>query len=95
MPKRKGLGRDIAKSLEIMDDLLKGLRKLSDAPIKQGLQTNNAYDEKFGKMINESKEQALALANNLEDLRDAVKKIKPNKNSRYGAQRVVANFLGK
>jgi hypothetical protein len=92
MPKRKGLGKEVAKSIETMDKLLSCLRDFSKAPVKKGLQINKASDDKAVKMVSDAKEKAFALSQTVEDLRDLLKGIKTNKNSRF-AHRVVRNFL--
>lgn len=93
MPKKKGLGRDVTKSLEIMDDTLKILKKFSDMPLKRGLQSNKVLDDKLSKIINSSREKTSILINDIEDLTEAIKTIKTNQNSRFASQRVVQNFI--
>jgi len=92
MPKKKGLGRDVNKSIEVMDDLLDCLKKFHSLPIKRGLHSNGIVDEKFGKMVNEAKEKAFAVSIAVEDLIDQVKGAKPAANKRF-ACRVVSKFL--
>jgi len=95
MPKKKGLGKNINKSLEVMDELMGCLKKFSGIPakLKKGL-PDKACDEKMVKMINEAKDRATSLESQLEDLENAIKGVKPNKNSRF-ASRVVSKFLEK
>jgi dihydroorotate dehydrogenase len=92
MPKKKGLGANIEKSLSAMDDLLKALKKFTNMPIKKGL-TENSIDEKdINKAVNDSMVEASSLINKIEDLQSVVKGIKPKGNSRF-ANRVVTRFL--
>jgi len=92
MPRKKGLGANIEKSLIIMDDLLKALKKLSKMPIKKGLATNGIRDKDITKIVNESLVDASSLMNKIEDLQVIIKDIKPKGNSRF-ANRVVTRFL--
>jgi len=93
MPKKKGLGRDINKSVEVMDGLLGNLREFSEIPIKRGLQSNGFSDEKLVKMINDASEKAHTLYIIIGDLKDAVSALKINKNSRFATQRVIERFI--
>jgi hypothetical protein len=92
MPKKKGLGRDVTKSIEDMDELLVSLKKFHSIPIKRGLHSNGIVDDKFGKMVNDTKEKAFALSIAIEDLIDQVKGAKPAANKRW-ASCVVSKFL--
>lgn len=93
MPKRKGLGRDVNKSLEIMEDLYGSLKSFCDMPLKKGLSSNKVDNPDLNKTIQESKAKAFELRELVDDLKNHVKKIKvDDKNSRF-ASKVVANFL--
>jgi len=92
MPKKQGLGRDVEKSMEIMDKLSECLKDFTGMPLKKGLQSNKIADEKLVKVINEASEKAMSLKNSIEDIKDQVKSTKPPKNSRF-ASRVVKRFL--
>ena len=92
MPKKKGLGRDVTKSLETMDQLMASLKEFSHMPLKKGLHSNKVSDEKLGKMINDASQKAFELMTEVEDLKDQVKGIKTNLNSRF-ASRVIARYL--
>lgn len=92
MPKKKGLGRDVNKSVEVMDELLDCLGKFHTIPIKRGLQSSGMMDDKFSKAVNEAKEKAYALNIVIEDLLNQVKGAKPASNKRF-ASRVVSKFL--
>lgn len=92
MPKKKGLGRDINKSLEIIDNLLDSLRHFSKIPLKKGLNSNKVNDKDLVKNINDAREKAYGLSLLIEDLKDSVKGIKTDRNSRF-ASRVVQNFI--
>jgi hypothetical protein len=93
MPKKRGLGRDVNKSIEVMDDLLDCLKKFHSAPIKRGLHSNGILDDKFGRTVNETKEKAYSLSIVLEDLCDQVKGAKPASNKRFACNRIVSKFL--
>ncbi|HMB17532.1 MAG TPA: hypothetical protein VKO61_01330 [Candidatus Paceibacterota bacterium] len=96
MPKKKGLGKDCEKSLKVMGSLLDALESFSDnskTPLKRGLKQNDALDKDISRLINDSREKASVLKNQIEDIIDSVKSIDTNKNSRFASKRVVANFL--
>lgn len=103
MPKMKGLGQNIYKSIDKMDDLLVVLDKFSKAPMKQGLKDNKIEDnDPLYKMVNEAKEKSVILTNLIEDLKDSMKSIKRPSDSRFGlgpmrrkASNVVLKFLEK
>jgi hypothetical protein len=94
MAKKDGLGRDVTKSLEIMDELLESLKKFAHMPLKEGLASNNVADddEKLTKLINEASEEAFALINKIKDMKHKIGGLKVSVNSRF-AHQVVANFL--
>lgn len=92
MSKKKGLGREINKSLEVMDDLLKALKNFINMPIKKGLASNSIEDKDINKIVNESLVEASSLINKIEDLENTIKNIKPKSNSRF-ASRVVIRFI--
>jgi hypothetical protein len=92
MPRKKSLGRDLDKSLELMDKLSGLLYDFTNMPLKKGLHTNRISDEKLVKVINEASEKALSLKNGIEDIKDQIKVMKPPKNSRF-ASRVVKRFI--
>lgn len=99
MPRKKGLGRAVEKSLDEIDQLIKDLEKfstktcrvilkknISSSPIERD-QRNNLL-----KMINESSEIAMSLSNKMDDIRDTINESKPKGNSRF-ARNVVSRFL--
>jgi hypothetical protein len=88
----KELGRDVSKSLEIMDKLSDDLKEFSNMPLKKGLQSNKIADEKLVKVINDASEKAISLRNAIEDIKHQISGAKPPNNSRF-ASRVVAKFL--
>jgi hypothetical protein len=94
MPKKKGLGRDVNKSLEVMDTLVGNLREFAHMPLKEGLSSNKVADEdgKMAKMINEASEDAFALINKVKDLKAKITGISIGKNSRF-ARNVITRFL--
>jgi len=95
MSKKKGLGRDVNKSIESMDALLSALKEYQKIPLKRGLQDSNIKDDKVSKAINESMEKAFNLSIMVEDLRNQLQSTKPpSGNSRF-ASSVVAKFLGR
>jgi hypothetical protein len=89
---KKGLGRDITKSLEVMDKLVASLKDFAHMPLKKGLMANKISDEDLVKKVNEASEEAFGLLNKVEDLKHRLGGVKPAKNSRF-AHKVVANFL--
>ena len=93
MAKKKGLGQDVEKSIKVMDELLDILAKFHSIPIKKGLKSNGVVDEKFSKVVNETKEQAYSLNIAVEDLLEQVKGVKPQANKRFAAQRIITKFL--
>lgn len=92
MPRKKGLGRDVEKSIDTIDGLLVSLRDFEKIPLKRGLQSSKVLEKDLAKMINDASEKAHSLSLLIEDLKDAVKGIKTNKNSRF-ASKVVRKFL--
>jgi hypothetical protein len=93
MPKKRGLGRDVTKSIEVMEELMDCLKKFHGLPIKRGLQSSGVMDEKFGKVVNDTKEKAFAASIAIEDLLEQVKGAKPASNKRFACGRVVSKFL--
>ena len=93
MPKKKGLGAQVNKSVQVMEDLIVCLKKFSDIPIKKGLGSIDKDErEDIKKMINETSELGLSLRNKVDDLKDKIEELQPKKNSRF-ARNVVARFL--
>jgi hypothetical protein len=95
MPKKKGLGRDINASVEIMDDLLGCLSKFHDMPLKRGLKSNKMYEDDVAKVVNDAMNKAFALRTIVEDLRNEVSGMKPKTDTskRFASQRVISKFL--
>jgi len=96
MPKRKGLGKDIAKSLEIMGELHASLLSFENAPIKEGLKVNKALDDGNVNLVNQAKAAATNLVNLIEDLRNKLNSIRTDVNSRFNAKSasiVIQKFL--
>ena len=93
MSKKKGLGVQVNKSVEVMEELIACLGKFAEIPIKKGL-TSIDKDERedIKKMINDTSEIAFSLKNKVDDLKDKVIELQPKKNSRF-ARSVVARFL--
>ena len=92
MSKKKGLGQNVEKSLDVMSDLIKGLKNFAHMPLKKGLVSNETYDDDFGKLINSASEDAFSLINKIDDLKHKVRGMKKKHNSRF-ANRVVSRFL--
>lgn len=93
MSKKKGLGRDINTSLEVINDLMQCLNKFQDIKLKQGLKSNKVDDESIVKDINAAMEKASALKNIIEDLKNSISRVKPKSNARFASQRVISKFL--
>jgi len=91
--KKKGLGRDIENSLEMMEILAGNLKEFAHSPLKKGLVSLKVDDEKLFKMVNEASEEAFGLINKIHDIRNAVKNINMYKSSRFAADRVISKFL--
>lgn len=95
MAHKKSLGRNMTKSIEIMDELTKCLKEFAHAPLKEGLGSNNVPDDDLKdmtKLFNQASEEAISLRNKINDLHSMVKSVKTKKNSRF-ASRVVTRFL--
>ncbi len=93
MPKKKGLGAKVNKSLKVMGELTECLGKFSKMPIKKGLGSIEKDErDNIRKLINESSEMALTLKNKVDDLSEMIEELKPKGNSRF-ARNVVARFL--
>ena len=93
MSKKKGLGRDVNKSLTIIDSLLQSLKTFIDMPLKKGLSSNKVVDNGLNKIINESLIEAFSLINKVEDLKGAIKSIKLQQGNSRFANRVISRFL--
>jgi len=93
MSKKKGLGRDVNVSVEIMDDLIGSLKKFHSIPLKRGLKSNNAYDDDMAKDVNIIMTKAFDLNILVEDLRNRVAGVKPKASARFASQRVIDKFL--
>jgi hypothetical protein len=94
MPKKKGLGRDVNKSIEIMDELTGALKNFAHMPLKKGLVSSNVDDDQLVTMVNKASEEAFALINKVEDIKHKIKGVKTIHNSRF-AKKIVGNFLQK
>ena len=92
MSKRKGLGRDVNKSLEIMDKSIEALKTFVHMPLKKGLVSSGVDDEQLSTMFNKASEEAFALINKVEDIKHKIKGVKTTHNSRF-AKKIVTNFL--
>jgi hypothetical protein len=93
MSKKKGLGRDINTSIEMMEDLLGCLKKFHGIPLKRGLKSNKIHDDDLDKMVNKVMEEAFSLSIALGDLKDRVSGARPKANARFACQRVISKFL--
>lgn len=93
MSKKKGLGRDINTSVEMMDDLLGCLKKFHGIPLKRGLKSNKVDDVNLAKLVNKVMEDSFALSIAVGDLKDQVSGVKPKSNARFACQRVISKFL--
>jgi len=93
MSKKKGLGKDINASIEVMDDLLLCLKKFHGVPLKRGLKSNNAYEDDMAKDVNTVMTKAFDLNILVEDLRNRIAGVKPKASARFASQRVIGKFL--
>jgi hypothetical protein len=94
MSKKKGLGRDLNKSMEVAGNLLKILREFSDVPIKRGLHSSRISDPQVHKLVNDVMEKAVTLSMAVQDMCASISGAKPPKmNSRFASQRVIEKFL--
>jgi major membrane immunogen (membrane-anchored lipoprotein) len=94
MPKRKGLGRDITRSLETMSSLLACLHETVNMPLKRGLQVVKISDDKLAKEVDDVMGKAFELKNAVIDLKHKIGNLKEEdpQDSRF-AKNVVARFL--
>lgn len=99
MPRKKGLGRAVEKSLDEMDQLIGDLEKFATKTCRVTLKKNISSSpierterDNLLKMINESSEIAMSLSNKIDDIRDTINESKPKGNSRF-ARQVVSRFL--
>jgi hypothetical protein len=93
MSKKKGLGRDINTSVEMMEELLSCLRKFHGMPLKRGLKSNKIQDDDLAKMVNKVMEDTFSLSIAVGDLKDHVSGAKPKRNARFACRRVISKFL--
>lgn len=93
MSKKKGLGRDINTSIDMMDDLLGCLKKFHGIPLKRGLKSNKIDDSDLAKLVNKVMEDSFSLSIAVGDLKDHISGAKPKSNARFACQRVVSKFL--
>jgi hypothetical protein len=93
MSKKKGLGRDINISLEMMEEMLSCLKKFHGMPLKRGLKSNKVQDDDLSKMVNKVMEDAFSLSIAVGDLKDHVSGAKPKGNTRFACRRVISKFL--
>ena len=93
MSKKKGLGQDINKSVDILNELLESLKKVHTIPLKRGLKSNKIVDEDIAKAVNTTMQKAFELSIMVEDLRNHVSGVKPKANARFSSVRVIDKFL--
>jgi len=95
MPKRKGLGQEITKSLDIMGELHDILEKFEKTPLKEGLKVNKAADDSMLKLVNDAKDTATKLSHMIEDLRIKLNSIRTDVDERFSktASEVIRKFL--
>ncbi|RKY81463.1 hypothetical protein DRQ07_04010 [candidate division KSB1 bacterium] len=99
MPRKKGLGKVVEKSLEEMSQLIKALEVFGTKTCREKLKKNIASsslerNEKdiILKLISEISGESLSLSNKIDDLRDRINDYKPQRSSRF-AKNVVSRFL--
>ena len=95
MSKRKGLGRDVNSSIEVMDILLAALKEFHRIPLKRGILSSKLEDgEKILKAVNDTMEKAFNLSMMVEDLKSQIGGAKvPTGNSRFASLRIIEKFL--
>lgn len=93
MPKSKGLGEEVTRSMETMKKLRDCLKSFLSMPLKNGLRRKKFLDDDMTKSINSAREKVTALDNEIESIMDAIRGIKTNKNSRFASRRVIQKFL--
>lgn len=101
MPRKKGLGRAVEKSLDEMGQLIKDLVKFDDKTCDNVLKktvSSASIDEndkkELLKMLNEASAAAHSLKINIGDIREKISELKPKAmgQSRF-AKNVVTRFL--
>lgn len=95
MPRKKGLGREMEKTLEAVDQLVDCLTDFSHknaGVLKRYIGASIEDREAIIKIIDEASTEAHTLKNKIQNLKEKVKGAKSKASSRF-ARKVVANFL--
>lgn len=92
MSKKKGLGRDIKTSMEIMEELSKCLDKFRGMKLQQGLKSGGIDDSDLDKKIEKALIDSSTLGVLIDSIQRQVSGAKP-KVSRFASQRVLSKFL--
>jgi hypothetical protein len=93
MSKKKGLGKDIIKSVDVMDNLLLCLTSFHDIPVKRGLKSNEMLEDDISKAIDITMNKAFELKTLVSNLKDQIEGAKPKASARFAGQRVISKFL--
>jgi hypothetical protein len=95
MSKKKGLGRDIENSIEIMEQLSECLNKFRGIHLKlqKGLKSNSVEDGDIGKKIEKAMVDASGLSVLIDSIQGSISGAKPKGNARFASQRVISKFL--
>ena len=93
MSKKKGLGKDVAKSLEVMDEMIDCLTSFHGIPLKRGLKGNGMLEDEVSKVIDTTMNKAFELKTMISNLRDQIDGAKPKSSARFASQRVISKFL--
>ena len=93
MSKKKGLGRDIDTSLEIMEELSGCMDKFLHMKLQKGLRSNNIEDPELEKKIEKALIDTSALAILIDGIKRNISGAKPKASARFAGQRVISKFL--
>ena len=96
MPRKKGLGQEMEKTIEALDGLVDGLGKFSQkysGSMKKHIGASIEDRDKIIEAIDQTSEDAHKLSNKIEGLKRRITEVKTVRSSRF-AKKVVANFLG-
>jgi hypothetical protein len=93
MSKKKGLGRDIEKSMEVMDNLLGCLDEFHHMRLQNGLRSTNIDEGDLDKKIEKALIDSSALKVLVDSIQRQISGAKPKGNARFASQRVISKFL--
>jgi hypothetical protein len=95
MSKKKGLGRDIENSMEIMEELSGCLDKFLHSKLQKGLKSNRIDDGDLEKKIEKALIDSSALGILLDSIQRNISGAKPKASARFASQRVLSKFLAR